>query len=442
MKDGKSSSIAVAAAVMLSVAGVGLCAVLLQHHVVIKLGGNPLLSGACRVTVNADCDEVLGSEWATVGGLPTAMWGLFFFAAIGSWFLVIGRPRWERRWLHLVPLAATAAGIVFAAWLAYFMYIQLPKWCPLCATTHLLAGVLFVLAILLWPRRSVELTGSEDVGHGSAAGDATGAPLLISILTAVLIAGATSAFAWSEFNRRLERASAEEFKARWQEYDNDWQAVYYKFTGQPRVEIPLEPDDSVRGGTDAPHTIVVFEDLQCEHCREANKLLREKQEKYPRSFRVVVKHFPMNKKCNNHVMGEAHVAACAAAVTAEAARAIGGEPAFWKIHDRLFDQQAHFARQNKQFMQELAQDLGVAVDDVWKRIHTRSIWERVSRHVEQGYAVGVKATPAVFLDGRPVAGWRNSTFWDFIARQDRAAEKLKSPGQGTPATAPVQTSPQ
>ena len=38
------------------------------------------------------------------------------------------------------------------AGLAFLMYTQLPEWCPLCAATHIITALLFVVTALLWPR--------------------------------------------------------------------------------------------------------------------------------------------------------------------------------------------------------------------------------------------------------------------------------------------------
>src|SRR6185295_10198594 len=131
----RTGCLGVTLAVLLSLAGLAISALLLQHHVVIEVGGSPLLSGVCQFTEHASCDAVLSSEWARWPrdtGLPTALWGLFFFAGVFSWYLVVGRPSsGSARWLQLIPMAATAVGAGICVSLAVVMYTRMPNWCPL-----------------------------------------------------------------------------------------------------------------------------------------------------------------------------------------------------------------------------------------------------------------------------------------------------------------------
>ena len=145
MRTARTGVVGVVLTTGLSLLGLAVSGILLHRHVVIQVGGDPVLGGLCTVTENASCDDVLASAWATYRGLPTAMWGFFFFAAMSAWFLMIGRPTTgAARWLNLVPLAATAVGTAACLRLAVVMYTTLDHWCPYCALTH---GITFGLFI-------------------------------------------------------------------------------------------------------------------------------------------------------------------------------------------------------------------------------------------------------------------------------------------------------
>src|SRR5262249_43307670 len=139
------------------------------HHLAVAIGGNPLLGGVCAMTEHSSCDAVLRSQWAHfpanshrfLARRPTALWGFFFFAAMFSWYAVIGRPSPERKFWHLVPLIVSAAATGICAGLAFLMYTQLPEWCPLCAATHIITALLFVVTALMWPRGSSTLVNAE-----------------------------------------------------------------------------------------------------------------------------------------------------------------------------------------------------------------------------------------------------------------------------------------
>jgi protein-disulfide isomerase len=228
--------------------------------------------------------------------------------------------------------------------------------------------------------------------------------------------------------------SAAETAARLKDYEDDYQAVWFNFVNEPVVDIPVDPSDSIRGKPDAPHTIVMFMDLQCPYCQAASKVLQQKVAKYPDQLRLVVKHFPLDKDCNENLQGTAHPAACAAAVTVEAARAIGGEDAFWKMYEELFAHQADFAKAPKEFVKQACERIGIDNDELWKKINTTSVWSRIAAQVKQAGPLGLDATPAIYYDGRKVAGWANSKFWDFIMWQERR-------GGGTATARPPATQP-
>lgn len=235
------------------------------------------------------------------------------------------------------------------------------------------------------------------------------------------------------------RAELEAVKARLKDYEDDYQAVWFNFMNEPVMDIPVDPSDSIFGQADAPHTIVMFMDLQCPVCKAADKFLRERVRKYPGRLRLVVKHFPLNRTCNDSVTGMTHPAACAAAVTAEAARAVGGEEAFWRMYEELFDHQSEFAKGPKEFVREACSRIGISNDMLWKKINTVSVWDRIKEHARQGGRIGVQATPAIYYDGRKVAGWANAKFWDFVMWQERQ-QGGGAPAQPTttrPATRPA-----
>ena len=402
-----------------SVLGLIVCGILLQHHLAIVLGRHPLLAGICDISPRASCDEVLSSQWGTFYGLPTAMWGFFFFAVMFAWSLAVGRVSGSRRGWHLVPVVLSAAGTGICGGLAYLMYTQLPRYCPLCAIVHGLTALIFLAVLASWPRRAPDAAES---GAAVSVYEAS-QPRLRHLVTAVVLALTISFAGLSEFGRHNALAKAAVFYQRWQSYEQDYQAVYHKFIEQPQVSIPVLPEDSVRGDRSAPHTVVMFGDFQCEHCRRAHKLLDEKLQQNPGRFRIVFKHYPMNSSCNPGVRARVHMRACEAAQIAEAAWLMGGDELFWKMHDELFENQRLMGQKPEEFKQAAAAKLGISLDELQQHIHTPANWDRVKQLIQQGRNAGIRGTPAVFYDNREVVGWQNGKFWDFLMYIDKQSQK-------------------
>ncbi|MEP0842114.1 MAG: DsbA family protein, partial [Phycisphaerae bacterium] len=307
--------------------------------------------------------------------------------------------------------------------------------------------------LALWPRFRRTVILGERVGDASAQSIAVYVPppdypparaaFAWVLIAAGLCTGAYGIYRYQSARQetRAVMAVAKALEARLKDYDDDYQAVFNNFMNEPVMVIPIEANDSIRGRHDAPHTIVMFTDLQCPHCLNAEKIISEKLAKYPDRLRLVFKHYPLNRDCNPNVQGKTHVAACAAAIAVEGARNLAGDEVFWKMYDELFHHQGEFARGALNFVKEACGRIGIENDALWKKIHTLGIDQRIREHTEQARVLGIQSTPAIYFDGRKVAGWVNSKFWDFLMYLDKSGNlpvippSMAPPPSTTPAPA-------
>jgi protein-disulfide isomerase/uncharacterized membrane protein len=422
MKTAETGSRNVLAATALSLSGLAVSGILLHRHVVIQVGGDPILGGLCSITESASCDDVLASSAATFRGLPTAMWGFFFFAAMSAWYLMIGRPTGAARRLNLIPVAVTGVGTIVCIGLAVVMYTKLDRWCPYCALTHLITLSLFVASIVLW---------RDSRGRDSQSASSASQPVVASrsLFDVALLAVAFSVVGWSEYNRRLEAAYAQEYKSRWQEYDADYRGHYERLMASEPAEIPIEPDDPVRGKADARHTVVVFSDILCPHCARVDLILQEQVEAYPDALRVVFKHFPMNKLCNKKLSRDLHPGACEAAWTVETARLIGGETAFWTMINNLFARASELRTNKSATLETVNASMGVERNVFRNASEQPVVKERVERHVALARKLKLTGTPRLFFDGRPLTRWSDETFWRYLLRDAENAVSTQPTSQ-------------
>lgn len=472
MRQSVPATIGVVLAALLALTGLAASAVLLQHHIVAEIGGDPILGGVCEdVGGQSSCDEALASKWGKMvlgkgdnkTTIPTAMFGFVFFACMASWYIIVGRASGSRRGLHLLPVLGAALGSLVCIWLDVIMWTRLTAPCWPCFATHVLTWALLLVTLLLWPRRGA-VPGPVVVPPGRAVetsysrrSEASHPPLHL-VLAAMLMAVATSVAGWGVYQSHLKKACADEYFEKWQQYDKDYAANYGKFMAQPQVQIPIMPEDPVRGPADAPHTVVVFTDFQCPYCRLIANMLDERMSEFPGRFRVVFKYFPMNTTCNLYIKNTLHGGSCAAAVTAEAARILGGNEAFWKMHDELFRDPEGFAKSSTEYVRQACENLGIDNDRLWKQIKTYGIWDRIRSNAGQGSALDVKATPTLFFDGRRMAGWGDRHTWRFLvegppsetphailatypAAQTRPSSTSSPAAPTTTASAPAATQP-
>jgi len=88
----------------------------------------------------------------------------------------------------------------------------------------------------------------------------------------------------------------------------------------------------------------------------------------------------------------------------EAARCAGAQGQYWPYHDRLFEKQPAFRRDD---LLAYAAELGLNRDAFTQCLDQHLFAADVERDVAQADALGVKSTPAFLINGRPVLGARS-----------------------------------
>ncbi len=158
---------------------------------------------------------------------------------------------------------------------------------------------------------------------------------------------------------------------------------------EDRIHLPLA-DSPVLGPRSAVNTLVIFSDLQCPFCSRVDTSLRDWVED-PRlkgRLKVVFKHFPLSF----------HKDARAAAQAALAARAVGGDKAFWAMTEVLFQYQRQL---DTTTFAMAAERIGLnvsAFNTAYRKVagHTDEV---IARDVALGHKVNVRGTPSIFVNG-------------------------------------------
>jgi protein-disulfide isomerase len=147
-------------------------------------------------------------------------------------------------------------------------------------------------------------------------------------------------------------------------------------------------DEPVRGGTDAPVTILVFSAFGCPYCAEAETQLDALRPRYGDRLQVVFKHFPLGSDAEALLPHEAALAA------AEQAR-------FWAMHDRLFAQQGSLGREA---ILRVAREIGLDEARFSAALGAKRLRPQIERDLAEARALKVRAAPTFFVDGLKVEG--------------------------------------
>jgi Na+/H+ antiporter NhaA len=163
-------------------------------------------------------------------------------------------------------------------------------------------------------------------------------------------------------------------------------------TAQELIDLAEDVDparDHIRGGADAPVTLVEYGDFECPYCGQAEPAIRELLADWGDDLRYVFRHLPLS---DVHPWAQ---------LAAEAAEAAGAQGAFWEMYDILLAHQGELTpRSLRHYAQELALDGERFAEELRRRVYT----PRVSADVASADASGVSGTPSFFINGRRHTG--------------------------------------
>ncbi len=165
--------------------------------------------------------------------------------------------------------------------------------------------------------------------------------------------------------------------------------------GEVRAQVDLSEIGHLLGDPEAPIHVVEFSDFACGACGEfARDSFGELRRTLVESGRVVWRQIPF-------VLGfrrgeEATIAAeCAA-----------DQGAFWPMHDALFEAQDVWreARDVDQALTRLAVDIGLDRRQFTQCLDDETPESRIDDANEAAKKLGVRATPAFYIQGQPFLG--------------------------------------
>lgn len=464
------------ASIGFAVAASWICYHLLIEHLT-GTSDSRLFAALCGDTGDgggADCASVLRSDYGYFPPrrpgdpdgqprVPAALLGLVYYSTLAVWLIGVGPPARSKRWLHALPIALVTAGLIYSAYFVYIMYAVLHAVCRSCLTTHILNALIFLGLLLLWPTRrraaSTEpavsaapatrphtttptesaSTATPETESARVPAPATGAAAtrvtpaathpswrltlmtVVAIVAVVMLENRLAASIGLTRQRDIYKAEVERIQG-------DIRTLYTNWQLAPRVDITIRADDPIRF---VPHqkspVCVVFSDLECPNCAtQASFIEKQVQPLFGGHLKVVFKHYPLNKSCNTHIARTMHRHACRAAAMVEAARMTGGNDAFWKAHDYMFQHRRELGAITPS---RIAEIVGVDPDALVRNMLSKACTRRIREDVDLAKTCNVHATPTVFLDGRRVGrlAVRNLRFWDAIA-----ARFWKTTGQPRP----------
>ena len=396
-----------------------------------RLLHDPLYSSFCDVSSTVSCTEAYTSAYGMTFGVPTALVGLVFFAAVLVLIALCTRSAEARGHLAGYVFAASTLGLAGVLYYAYASFVVLKAVCLLCVGSYVATLGLFLTSgaaskepMSTFPGRlASDLRRLVSTPAALVAAVAFAAAAAAAVVTFPMpVASAAAASAATAPAAGDEAAAAQAAAPATPGVSGPALTELERFlAAQPR-EMVMVP------GEGAAVVIVKFNDYQCPPCgmtyREYKPILEKWQKQAPGKVKFVTKDYPLDPECNAQVPNGMHQAACEAAVGVRLAREKGKAEA---MEAWLFANQPSMTPTS---VREAARMIG-GVSDFEARY--AGTLELVRGDIAQGGQLKVSGTPTFFMNGMRLPGLRPEFFDAAIAWELKRVES--SPRAGGPQDA-------
>ncbi|MFO0705037.1 MAG: thioredoxin domain-containing protein [Candidatus Andersenbacteria bacterium] len=144
-------------------------------------------------------------------------------------------------------------------------------------------------------------------------------------------------------------------------------------------------------------TLVEFGDFECPACAGAAPILRELV-KQTKDLRLVFRHFPLDQHLN-------------AETVAKAAEAANAQGKFWELYDLAYARQSEWnslsIKDAEAKFESYAAELGLDLERFKQDRTKAALLDHIRLDKGEGLALGVTATPTLYLNGTKYEGDRD-----------------------------------
>ena len=373
--------------VIIALALVGFAAAAASAWVHYRIAHDPAYVSFCDVNATVSCRDVYQSRFGSVGGIPVAVFGAFWFGLVALLTVAAGRASAElARSVGGYLLVLSTVGLAAILFLAYESFFVLGTLCLLCVTAHVAVVGIFLAVSTIGgvPLASIPGRLLADAGQlvrTPAALGVAGGYLAVSV-------AAVLPFLAEPSGPVLPVASSTSPIASSASGAGDAESEFVRFwRAQPRVDLPVPREG-------AQVLVLKFNDYQCPSCARSHFLyapiFARYESSHPGAVRQVKIDYPLDPECNEQTPFAGHMGACEAAVAVRLARREGrdDEMARW-----LYENQATMSRET--VSEGLAEVAGMTdFDELYD-----TVLEEVRADIALGPLIGIEATPTYVVNG-------------------------------------------
>jgi len=185
-----------------------------------------------------------------------------------------------------------------------------------------------------------------------------------------------------------------------------------------------------RGGSSKAMEIVEFADFECPHCKDAQPIIANLMRDYP-SIHFVYQDYPLV---------QVHTEAMKASLHGYCVSKAGGNEAFFKFADAVFDGQVGLTpASSDQTLKDAETKAGQDPAKIAACAATPEASQAIQASLALGNKIGVNSTPTIFVNGRglPVTGIPYPTLQKIIEFQAKLDGVALPPAPPAPAPKPA-----
>lgn len=151
-------------------------------------------------------------------------------------------------------------------------------------------------------------------------------------------------------------------------------------------KIPkVTKDDHIRGSINAKILLVEYSDYQCPFCKSFHPTMKQIIEEYGDSVAWIYRDYPLV---------DIHPKAQKSAEAAECVASLGGNDAFWKFSDLLFERMPDIELTQ---LADLSAEVGLNASAVQDCIDSNKFADKVNQSLKSGQEGGINGTPGTVI---------------------------------------------
>lgn len=341
----------------------------------------------CHVSDFIDCDSVAFSKYSSFLGMPTANWGMMFYALsilliMAAYFAAQDHKKESLlanlNFLFVFNLANIVGTFIFAS----ISLFKLHTLCLVCLATYLI-NVASLYVIFRARAAALEDPESRELSVPT-----------LSILTPFV--GGLGALLLAL--HLLAPSMVTNIVGKVPMDDSTVSMVMQKFLTEQPMAFSLV-NGPTYGTEGAPIVVVEFSDFQCPYCGISAKTMPSFLKAYEGKVKYLYKYYPLDSSCNSKMERAVHHLACTAAKTAQCVFKAKGSEAFFKFKEETF---LHQQDMSPESLINTAKSLGIEEAALKTCVEDPATHQAIVDNVNEGIAAKVEGTPAIFVNGRMV----------------------------------------